>query len=728
MLIEIAVWLIKSIYTSITFTTCQVAKTAAQLAILVRQGFLIFGTLKFNPMKFYLVSSLILTTLLFSCQEPKETVENQSETSSINANLEMKGGEQVDRFADIQVIRYDIVDFDKLSVRQKKLVYFMSQAGLAGRDIIYDQNNAFNLEIRNAIEHIIENYTGDKSTNDWKNFMVYAKQIWFANGIHHHYGMNKFTPKFSRIAFKGYAKETMAKISNEAMDVIFDPNIDAKRKVKNANKDMIVASANNFYGDGVTQKMVDEFYNTKADPNEKHPIELGLNSTLILKNGDLYEDVWKIDGRYGKAIKKIVYWLEKAVEVAENDQQAKALEKLIEYYKTGDLKTWDDYNVLWAGSTEGDIDWINGFIETYGDALGKRASYESIVQITDFEASKQMAVVAENAQWFEDNSPLIESHKKKEVKGVSYKVVQVASESGDASPSTPIGVNLPNNNWIRQEVGSKSVSLGNIISAYDKAGGPGILKEFANDEDEVALATAHGYLSGKLHTALHEVVGHASGQINDGVGQPAETLRNYASTLEEARADLVGLYYIMDPKMIDLGLITTLDVGKAEYDGYIRNGMMTQLQRLELGDDVEEEHMQNRQLVAAWAIERGAADNVVERITRNGKTYFNINDYDKLRVIFGELLREIQRIKSEGDYEAGRALVEGYGVKVDQALHKEVLDRVKPLDLAPYRGFVNPVLTPIADENGEIIDIKIENNQTFVEQMLYYRKEYGILD
>lgn len=681
-------------------------------------------------MKFLIAPSLVLTTLLFSCGETSEIEAEVAEKSSINADLEMKGGEEVDRFADIQVIRYDIVDFDNLTIQQKKLVYFMSQAGLAGRDIIYDQNNPFNLEIRNGIEHIIENYKGDKNSEDWKNMMVYAKQIWFANGIHHHYGMNKFTPKFSQMAFKGFVKETGAKISNEAMAIIFDPSLAAKRKDKNADKDMIVASANGFYGPGVTQKMVDDYYAALADASNEHPIELGLNSTMILKDGNAFEDVWKVDGKYGKAIEKIIYWLEQAVDVAENDIQGRALEKLIEYYKTGDLKTWDDYNVLWAKSTEGDIDWINGFIETYGDALGKRASYESIVQITDFEASKQMSVVAENAQWFEDNSPLIESHKKKEVKGVSYKVVQVASESGDASPSTPIGVNLPNNNWIRQEVGSKSVSLGNIISAYDKAGGPGVLTEFANDEEEVALSKEHGYLSGKLHTALHEVVGHASGQINKGVGQPAETLRNYASTLEEARADLVGLYYIMDPKMIDLGLITTLDVGIAEYDGYIRNGMLTQLQRLNLGDDVEEEHMQNRQLVASWAIERGAADNVIERIQRDGKTYFNINDYDKLRVIFGELLREIQRIKSEGDYEAGKALVEDYGVKVDQALHREVLERVKPLNLAPYRGFVNPVLVPVTggDDDEEIIDIKIENKQTFVEQMMYYRKMYGILD
>ena len=670
-------------------------------------------------------SIILLSALLASCGE--EQSDSIDETSSVNADLEMVSGQEVDRFADVQVIRYDIVDFDKLTIDQKKLVYYMSQAGLEGRDIIFDQNNPYNLEIRHCIEQIVEKVKDEKGA-DWDNFLTYSKQMWFANGIHHHYGMDKFMPKFSKETFSTYVKKAGAKISEEAIEVIFNPAVAAKRKVKDANVDMIVKSANGFYGEGVTQSMVDEFYGKLADASNSRPVEHGLNSTLILKDGNLYEDVWKIYGKYGKAIKRIVHWLKKAVTVAENDQQGAALKKLIEYYQTGDLKTWDDYNILWAKSTEGDIDWINSFIEVYGDALGKRGTFESIVQITDFEASKQMQVVTENVQWFEDNSTLLPEHKKRDVKGVSYKVVQVASESGDASPSTPIGVNLPNNNWIRQEHGSKSVSLGNIISAYDKAGGPGILKEFANDQDEIDLATEHAYLAGKLHTALHEVVGHASGQINEGVGQPAETLRNYASTLEEARADLVGLYFIMDPKMIDLGLIKTLDVGKAEYDGYIRNGMMAQLQRLELGKNVEEEHMQNRQLVAAWVIEKGAKDNVVERIKKNGKTYFNINDYDKLRVLFGELLQEIQRIKSEGDYEAGKNLVETYGVKVDYALHKEVLERIEPLNLAPYRGFVNPVLVPVTDDSGEIMDIKIENNQSFVEQMLYYGKTYGNLD
>lgn len=678
-------------------------------------------------MKFskYILPSIAASLLLASCGDStNESAEENIETSQ---ETEMVSGNEVDRFADVQVIRYDIVDFDKLSLDQKKLVYYMAQAGLEGRDIIYDQNNEYNLEIRKAIETIVRELQGKESGGEWENFMTYAKQVWFANGIHHHYGMDKFTPQFTEAYLRSLVEKSGAKLSDMAVRAVLDPEMAMKRKVKDPRVDMIVASANNFYGPGVTQKMVEDFYGAKSDPSNPHPVELGLNSTLILKDGNLFEDVWKIDGKYGKAIERIVFWLEKAVTVAENDDQKAALEKLIEYYKTGDLETWDEYNILWAKSTEGDIDWINGFIEVYGDALGKRASFESIVQITDFEASKQMKVVASNAQWFEDNSPLIPEHKKKNVKGVSYKVVQVASESGDASPSTPIGVNLPNNNWIRQEHGSKSVSLGNIIAAYDKAGGPGITAEFAHDQEEIDRAEKHAYLAGKLHTALHEVVGHASGQINEGVGQPAETLKNYASTLEEARADLVGLYYLMDPKLIELGLMESLEVGKAEYDGYIRNGMMTQLQRLELGKNVEEEHMQNRQLVASWVIEKGAADNVVERIKKDGKTYFNINDYEKLRELFGQLLREIQRIKSEGDYEAGKNLVENYGVIVDQELHKEVLDRVAPLNIAPYRGFVNPVLIPVEDENGEIIDVKIENNQSFVEQMLYYGEKYGNL-
>lgn len=633
----------------------------------------------------------------------------------------------VERFADVQILRFEVPSWNKLSLKQKELVYYLSQAGLAGRDINYDQNNRFNLEIRRALEAIHEKYTGDKTTSEWKKFDEWSKQVFFSNGIHHHYSMDKLQPKFSSAYLNKLMKAVEHNLSPEALDAIFDPNLEKKRKVKDPNVDMIMASANNFYGKGVTQKMVEDYYAQKQDLNDPKPIELGLNSTLILKNGKLHEDVWKSKGKYGLAIDQIIFWLRKAVKVAENDQQAKALKVLIDYYKTGSLKKWDEYNVLWSTATKGDIDYINGFIETYGDALGKRANYESIVQINDFDASKRMATVAKNAQWFEDNSPLMPEHKKKKVVGVSYKVVEVASESGDAAPSTPIGVNLPNNNWIREMHGSKSVSLGNIIEAYNKAGGPALAEEFANDQEEIDRANKYGAIAGKMHTALHEVVGHASGQINKGVGQPSETLQNYASTLEEARADLVGLYFIMDQKMVDLGLIETLEVGKAEYDGYIRNGLLTQLQRLEMGQNVEEEHMQNRQLVSAWVFEKGQKENVIEKIIRNGKTYYDIKDYNKLRTLFGELLREIQRIKSEGDYQAGKALVETYGVKVDKKVHAEVLRRVKPLNIAPYSGFVYPVFVPIMNDEGKIKDIKLENKQGFIEQMLYYGKNHSFL-
>ena len=634
----------------------------------------------------------------------------------------------VDRFADVQVLRYEIEGFDKLSLSQKKLVYYLSQAGLSGRDIIYDQNNAYNLEIRSALEGIVLKYNGDKTSTDWNKLMTYTKRVWFSNGIHHHYGMDKIEPTFSKDFFEVLLKETKTPLSKEALNVMFDPSLSAKRKVKDADKDMVVSSANNFYGEGVTQQMAEDFYASKSVKGDETPIEIGLNSTLVLKDGKLIEETWKSGGKYGDAIDQIIYWLELATTVTENETQKNALLKLIEFYQTGDLNTWDEYAILWASSTEGDIDWINGFIEVYGDALGIKGSYESIVQITDFVASQQMSVLAKNVQWFEDNSAILPEHKKKNVKGVSYKVVQVASESGDASPSTPIGVNLPNNNWIREQHGSKSVSLGNLIAAYGKAGGDDILNEFANDKEEIELAMKYAGKASKMHTALHEVIGHASGQINKGVGQPAETLKNYASTLEEARADLVGLYYIMDPKLVELGLLPNNEVGKAEYDGYIRNGMLTQLQRLDLGKNVEEEHMQNRQLVSSWVIEKGAKENVIEKVLRDGKTFYNINDYLKLRVLFGDLLREIQRITSEGDYQAGKNLVENYGVKVDQSIHKEVLKRVAPLDLAPYNGFVNPTFLIEKDENDAIIDVKLSNEQTFEGQMLYYAEKYHFLD
>lgn len=668
------------------------------------------------------VGLLSIGIMLFSCSS-KEEKANEEKVNIISEIGDLK----VDRFADVQVLRYEIKDFDKLSLDQKKLVYYLAQAGLAGRDINWDQNNSHNLTIRKSIEAIFENFKGERSGTDWDNFETYSKQVWFSNGIHHHYGMQKFNPKFSKDYFQSLLKAINYNLDDTTIEIMFNPEMAKSRKIKDPNLDIIVASANGFYGEGVTQKMVDEFYATKKSPDPNRPLEIGLNSTLILKDGKVQEAIWKSGGKYGEAIDQIIFWLEKATTVAENADQKAALEKLIEYYKTGDLKTWDDYNVLWAQSTKGDIDWINGFIEVYGDALGMRANFESIVQITDFEASKQMKALAENSQWFEDNSPIMDAHKKKKVKGISYKVVQAASEAGDASPSTPIGVNLPNNNWIREEYGSKSVSLGNIIEAYDKAGGKGLLGEFAFTKEEIERAEKHAYLGGKLHTALHEVIGHASGLINPGIGQPAETLKQYASTLEEARADLVGLYYIYDQKLIDLGLIPSFDVAKAEYDGYIRNGMMTQLQRLELGQNLTEEHMQNRQLVAKWVLEKGQKDKVVEKIVKEGKTYFVINDYLKLRDLFGQLLKEIQRIKSEGDFTAGQALVDNYGVKVDHALHQEVLNRVKPLNIAPYSGFVNPTLVPIKNKKGEIIDVKVSYDKNFVEQMLDYGKNHSFL-
>ncbi len=633
----------------------------------------------------------------------------------------------VEQFADIKVLRYQIPGFDELTLKEKKLVYYLTQAGLSGRDIMWDQNYRHNLEIRAALENINNNFKGDKESEEFKAFTTYLKRVWFSNGIHHHYSNDKLKPEFSKEYFESLLKETNTELSAEALEVVFNDK-DAKKVNKKAGVDNVLASAVNFYGPDITSKDVEDFY-AKADKGPKdQPIEAGLNSKLVREDGKLVEKVWKSGGMYGQAIDKIIEWLEKAKEVAENEKQAKTLELLIEYYKTGDLHTWDEYAIAWVESTEGNIDWINGFIEVYNDPKGYRGSYENIVQIKDFDMSKKMKVLSDNAQWFEDNSTLDPAHKKKNVVGVSYKTVNVAGEAGDASPSTPIGVNLPNNNWIRQQHGSKSVSLGNIIGSYNNAGGTGRLKEFANDQEEIDLEIKYGKLADKLHTALHEVIGHASGVINDGVGQPKETLKNYASTMEEGRADLVGLYYLMDPKLQELGLVDNWqEMGKAAYDGYIRNGLMTQLIRINLGDDIEEDHMVNRQWVSAWAFEQGAKDNVIEKVTRDGKTYYNINDYDKLREIFGRLLKETQRIKSEGDFEAAKALVEGYGVKVDQEIHKEVLDRNAQFTSAPYNGFVNPVLEPVMDAEGNITDINITQPETFEEQMNFYAKNYNFL-
>lgn len=635
---------------------------------------------------------------------------------------------EIDRFADVRILRYQVPGFDRLTLDQKKLVYYLTQAGLAGRDIMYDMNYRHNLEIRKVLEAIILNYEGDKSVDAWQDFMTYAKRVWFANGIHHHYSMQKFKPGFKVAYFDSLCDAAGVSISDDAKKAIFDPSYDNKKVNLDPSRDLLLASAVNFYAPDVSAQEASDFYTQKSQHDGPEPVSHGLNSRLVKDtNGQLIEEVYSLNGKYGDAIAQIISWLEKAVSVAENQPQAEALRLLIEYYKTGDLVTWDAYNVAWVKATEGDIDYINGFVEVYNDPLGFKGSYENIVEITDFEASARMQVLSENAQWFEDNSSIMEEHKKPNVIGVSYKVVNVAGESGDASPSTPIGVNLPNANWIRSKHGSKSVSLGNIINAYDKASGPGLTQEFAHDQEEIDRAKKYGEIADKLSTALHEVIGHASGQIEPGVGSPSETLKNYRSTLEEARADIIALYYILDPKIVELGLLPSIDAGKAEYDSFISNGLLKQLRRLSPGEDIEESHMRNRQLIAAWAYEKGKDDQVIVQVERDGKIYYDIRDYQKLRLIFGELLREIQRIKSQGDYDACRELVETYAVKVDPAVHQQVLDRTKVLDIPPYGGFVNPKLVPDKDQNDNITDIRITYPDSFIKQMLEYSEHYSFL-
>ena len=674
-------------------------------------------------MKFKLLLSLVLTgTLLFSCGNDKAK-ENLTDLKVEQTPFEYN----VEQFADVKILRYQIPGWENLTLKEQKLVYYLTQAGLSGRDIIWDQNYKHNLKIRKALESIYTQFKGDKNTEEWNAFETYLKRVWFSNGIHHHYSNDKLKPEFSSGYLKLLLTETNTVLEDEVFNVIFN-DVDSKKVNQAKGVDNVALSAVNFYGPGVTNADVQKFYSQKKSPDPLKPLSFGLNSQLVKENGILKERVYKSGGLYGSAIDEIVKWLELAKGVAENDKQANALGLLISYYKSGDLQTWDNYNVAWTQATEGNIDYINSFIEVYNDPLGYRGSYETIIQIKDFDMSKKMTVLSDNAQWFEDNSPLMDAHKKKNVVGVSYKTVNVAGEAGDASPSTPIGVNLPNANWIRAAVGSKSVSLGNIVEAYNNAGGSERLKEFVHDKEELELQETYGQLADKLHTALHEVVGHASGQLNPGVGETKETLKNYASTLEEGRADLVALYYLYDSKIQELGLVEDWKkIGMAAYDGYIRNGLMTQLIRLNLGDDVEEAHMRNRQWVSAWVFEKGAKDKVIEKVTRDGKTYFNITDYAKLHQLFGELLRETQRIKSEGDYKAVEALVEGYGVKVDQKLHAEILERNNQFKSAPYSGFVNPVLEAKTNDAGEIIEINIKQPKTFAEQMMDYSKKYNFL-
>ena len=675
---------------------------------------------------------VLFITVLMGCGKSEDKIDNLSSPVGLDTFKY-----QTEQFADLAILRYQVPGFEELSLKEKELVYYLYEAALAGRDIYYDQNYKHNLFIRKTLNGVVRSYEGDRQTDEFKSFMVYAKRFWFSNGIHHHYANKKFTPEFSPEYFTELLRNSDEKLlpiaSNETLDnllsklipLIFNPNIDAQKVNLTPGADLIKTSAVNFY-EGTTQKEVENFYSTMVLKKDTTPVWHGLNSKLIKEKGKLQEKVWKVGGMYSQAIEKIVYWLGKALRVAENDLQKNTLQKLIDYYKTGDLKAWDDYNILWVQDTTSRIDVVNGFIEVYDDPLGYKGSYEAIVSIKDLEATQRIDAISRQAQWFEDNSTLSDAYKKKNVVGISAKVITVVVELGDASPSTPIGINLPNSNWIRKIHGSKSVNLGNIVNSYNKAGSEEAIKEFYFTEDEIQRAKEFGALADNLHTDLHEVIGHASGQIKPGVGTPKQTLKNYASVIEEARADLVALYYAIDQKLVDIGVMPSIEVGKAEYNKYIRNGLMLQLNRIEFGENIEQAHMRNRQLVSKWVYEKGKNENVIERKIKEDKTYFVINDYQKLRQLFGVLLRDVQRITSEGDYEAAKKLVETYGVEVDKELHKEVKERYARLNIAPYKGFINPVLKPIY--NGEkIVDVKIEYPEDFVEQMLYYDENYSFL-
>jgi len=680
-----------------------------------------------------LLSFCSIITLLSACNSNSKKTE--SAKNEYPSKPVFKLYDDPNRFADIAILRYEVGGFDQLTLKQKQLVYFLGEAALCGRDIIYDQNNKNNLRLRNTLEELYVNYTGDKSSEDFKRFEVYLKRIWMSNGIHHHYAENKINAEFSSAFLKEMiSKSPKAKLplitaNDQAgfdqwlIDLIFNPETQTKRVNKAEGIDPIAASANNFY-EGLTKKEVMDFYASKKKNDSINPISWGGNSKLIKQDGKIIEKTWKVGGMYGASIVKIVEWLEKAIEVSETPEQATALKLLVEFYRDGDLKTWDAYNIAWVKDVNSSIDVINGFIEVYHDPIGMRAGFESAVEINDPEASKRMAIIAQNAQWFEDNSPIEALYKKANVVGITYKVVNVVMEGGDMSPSTAIGVNLPNAEWIREIHGSKSVSLGNIVDAYNKDNSGGMLEEFCWDDAQVQRSKTHAQLAAKLHTALHEVIGHASGKMNKGVTK--DNLGQYGSTLEEARADLVALYYIYDKKLVDIGIIPSLEVGMAEYDDYIRNGLMVQLRRLQAGENIEEDHMRNRQMIAQWVYEEGKKENVIEKKIRDGKTFFVIRDYEKLRSLFGRLLNIIQTVKSTGNEAEGKRLVETYGVKVNVNLHTEVLKRTKVLDIAAYRGFIQPRLTPVV-VNGLITDVKIDYTESFAEQMLRYSKNYGFL-
>ncbi len=672
-----------------------------------------------------LAAALLMTTLLTTgCGADRNAKDAQAENFQWH----------IDRFDDINVLRYRVPDFDSLTPRQKQFIYYLGQAALCGRDILYDQNCKYNLPVRRTLEAIYTTYDGDKTADQWLAFEKYLKKVWFANGVHHHYSGDKFTPEFSAEYFDTLLAATPADkfgdIQGTLLDtvkaVIFDPTLYPKRVDQTAGVDMIAASACNYYN-GVTQQEAEAFYTALTDTTDRQPVSYGLNSQLVKgADGKIVERVWSADGMYGPAIREIVKWLERAAAVADTPEQEAYTRTLIDYYKTGDLKRFDDYNVAWVQDTKSTVDYVNGFIENYGDPLGYKASWESTVNFKNLEATKTTQIISDNAQWFEIHSPIDPQYRKPHVKGVSAKVITVAMLGGDCYPATPIGINLPNADWIRRDHGSKSVTIANITAAYDAAAaGNGFAEEFILRPEDRELRAKWGTVGNNLHTDLHECLGHASGQLAEGVR--GDELKNYGSTLEEARADLFALYYMNDPKLVELGVIPTLDVAKAEYNNYMMNGLMTQLTRIEPGKNIEEAHMRNRALIAGWVYERGKADRVVEFVTEAGKTYVVVNDYDKLRELFGELLREIQRIKSEGDFKAGMELVERYGVKVDPTLHGEVLKRYAALNIAPYSGFVNPRYVPVLDEAGAMTDVRIEYPTDYVDQMLTYSSEYSFL-
>ena len=643
----------------------------------------------------------------------------------------------VEQFADLQILRYRVPGFEDLSLKQKELVYYLTEAALQGRDILFDQNGKYNLTIRRMLEAVYTGYKGDKNTPDFKAMEVYLKRVWFSNGIHHHYGSEKFVPGFTPEFFRQAVQsvdaatlplaegQTVEQLCEEVFPVIFDPTVMPKRVNQAAGEDLVLTSACNYY-DGVTQQEAEDFYNALKNPQDETPVSYGLNSRLVKEDGKIQEKVWKVGGLYGQALEKIVYWLKKAEGVAETPEQKAVIAKLMEFYETGDLKTFDEYAILWVKDLNSRIDFVNGFTESYGDPLGMKASWESLVNFKDLEATQRTELISGNAQWFEDHSPVDGQFKKEKVKGVSAKVITAAILAGDLYPATAIGINLPNANWIRSHHGSKSVTIGNITDAYNKAAhGNGFNEEFVYSDAELQLIDKYADVTDELHTDLHECLGHGSGKLLPGVDPDA--LKAYGSTIEEARADLFGLYYVADPKLVELGLTPSADAYKAQYYTYLMNGLMTQLVRIEPGNNVEEAHMRNRQLIARWVYEKGAAEKVVDLVKKDGKTYVVINDYEKVRDLFGRLLAEIQRIKSTGDYAGAHDLVEAYAVKVDPALHAEVLERYKKLNLAPYKGFVNPKYEAVTDADGTITDVTVTYDEGYAEQMLRYSKDYSTL-